>query len=232
MEYRVEKKYLVTEADLAAIAGRLKQVMLQDIHQHGSFYNIRSIYFDDLQNHCAFENEAGLDQREKYRIRIYDGSASLIHLEIKEKIHGFTKKRACSLSQDECSQILDGNLSLSLDERKPLNQLLLHMQCINLRPNVLISYDRTAFTYPAGNVRITFDRNIAVTNRLDTFFASHPLSLVPVLPKGIHVLEVKYDECLPDFIAQLLELGSLQQIAFSKYYLGCLAVRNDFPVNP
>ena len=55
MEYRVEKKYLVTEADLAAIAGRLKQVMLQDIHQHGSFYNIRSIYFDDLQNHCAFE---------------------------------------------------------------------------------------------------------------------------------------------------------------------------------
>ena len=228
MEYRVEKKYLVTEADLAAIAGRLKQVMLQDIHQHGSFYNIRSIYFDDLQNHCAFENEAGLDQREKYRIRIYDGSASLIHLEIKEKIHGFTKKRACSLSQDECSQILDGNLSLSLDERKPLNQLLLHMQCINLRPNVLISYDRTAFTYPAGNVRITFDRNISASRCCEDFLSQNVRQKTAVLPKGIHVLEIKYDEFLPDIIAQLVEDGSLSQTAFSKYYLGRLAVNGEF----
>ena len=39
------------------------------------------------------------------------------------------------------------------------------------------------------------------------------------MPTGKHILEVKYDELLPDFLYQLMSLGSLQQTAFSKYYL-------------
>ena len=35
------------------------------------------------------------------------------------------------------------------------------------------------------------------------------------------VEEIGYcNELLPDFIAQALELGSLEQITFSKYYMG------------
>ena len=44
------------------------------------------------------------------------------------------------------------------------------------------------------------------------------------------VLEVKYDEFLPDTIAQQLEIGKLRKTAFSKYYLGRLAVRGEFPI--
>ena len=36
IDYRVENKYLVTDADLMLLAGRLKNVMPQDIHHHGS----------------------------------------------------------------------------------------------------------------------------------------------------------------------------------------------------
>ena len=58
-----------------------------------------------------------------------------------------------------------------------------------------------------------------------------PLTPVPpVLPAGLHVLEVKYDEFLPDVIAQQLEIGKLRKTAFSKYYLGRLAVQGEFPV--
>ena len=37
------------------------------------------------------------------------------------------------------------------------------------------------------------------------------------------VLEVKYDEFLPQFIGQLLEIGDLKKTSFSKYQLCRLA---------
>ena len=48
MEFRVENKYLVTDADLAVIKARLKTVMKQDVHQDGDCYTIRSLYFHDI----------------------------------------------------------------------------------------------------------------------------------------------------------------------------------------
>ena len=78
----------MTDADLVLLAGRLKNVMLQDIHQEGDCYEIRSLYFDDAWDRCMDENEAGVDKREKYRIRIYNPRKEEFHLEIKEKNNG------------------------------------------------------------------------------------------------------------------------------------------------
>ena len=229
MDYRVENKYLVTDADLALLAGRLKSVMAQDANQNGDCYEIRSLYFDDAWERCMDENEAGVDQREKYRIRIYDGSAGVIHLEIKEKCRGLTRKTSCDLSEEECRQLMEGDMSLSLDERAPLNRLRLLMRCARMEPKVIIAYERTAYVHPSGNVRITLDRNIMASRRREEFLEDRVSGMVPVLPTGIHVLEVKYDEFLPDVIAQLLETGKLRQTAFSKYYLGRLALEGCFP---
>ena len=68
-------------------------------------------------------------------------------------------------------------------------------------------------------MRITFDRNITAGRDFGAFYAEHPAAR-PILPTGQHILEVKYDEFLPAPIAQVLELGNLQQTTFSKYYLG------------
>lgn len=205
--------------------------MRPDVHQKGSCYEIRSLYFDDILDRCMDENEAGIDQRDKYRIRIYDPDAQVIHLEIKEKNCGLTKKRACDLSRHECERIIAGTLPMAADHRSVLNQLQLQMRCVLMRPKVIIAYERTAFVHPVGNVRITFDRNIAASAVCHQFFDPRIDSLVPVLPAGLHVLEVKYDELLPDFIAQQLEIHTLRQTAFSKYYLGRLAVRGDYPID-
>lgn len=230
MQWRVENKYLVTEADLALIAGRLEPVMRYDEHQQGDGYAIRSLYFDDEWDRGMDENEAGLDRRRKYRIRTYGSALSLLRLEIKEKTAGKTRKQSCGLTVGETGQLMDGTLPLAPDGRAPLNLLRLKMRCDRMRPKAVIAYERTAFVYPVGNVRVTFDRNIAASQNCGQFM-EHTLSdMVPVLPAGIHILEVKYDELLPDFIAQRLELGTLQQTSFSKYYLGRLAVRGEFPV--
>ena len=228
MEYRVEKKYLVTDADLMLLEQRLKTVMNKDIHQMGDRYEIRSLYFDDVWETGMNENEAGVDHRTKYRIRTYGVESEVIHMEIKEKLRGMTKKTACDLSKEECIQIMKGDICMRFDERKPLNQLYVQMRCNNLIPKTIILYERSAYVHPVGNVRITFDRNIMASSCCNDFFDEEISNLVSILPKGIHVLEVKYDELMPDYIAEQLEIGILHQTAFSKYYLGRLAIRGEF----
>lgn len=207
----------MTDADLVLLAGRLKTVMAQDIHQEGDCYEIRSLYFDDAWDRCMDENEAGVDRREKYRIRIYDPREDVIHLEIKEKNRGLTKKRACDLSRQECLAIMEGSLPLKPDGRAPLNSLLLQMRCARMEPKVIIAYERTAFVHPSGNVRITFDRNILASKCTEDFLEDRVSGMTPVLPAGIHVLEVKYDEFLPEYILQAVDLNTLQRTSFSKY---------------
>lgn len=228
MEFRVENKYLVTDRDLALIAGRLRAVMHYDEHQHDGCYEIRSLYFDDEYDRCMDENEAGIDRRRKYRVRTYGADPSVIHLEIKEKQSGKTKKQSCDLLRGEAEGLMDGSLPLAFDERAPLNLLQMKMRCERMRPKAIIAYERTAFVYPAGNVRITFDRNIAASRRCEDFLQPTMSGLVPVLPGGVHILEVKYDELLPPFLAACLETGCLTQTAFSKYYLGRLAMEGEF----
>lgn len=227
--FRVENKYLVSDLDLAVLSQRLQAVMPSDSHQTGSCYHIRSVYFDDLWDSCMDENDAGIDIRKKYRIRTYGSPASPIKLEIKEKRSGLTKKTACTISQEELDAILSGR-DLPFDDRAPLNQLLTQMRLRRMQPKAIISYERTAFVHPSGNVRITFDRNIMASTALETFQNERIDGCIPVLPAGMHVLEVKYDEFLPDFIARQIELGKLRQTAFSKYYLGRLAVNGEFPI--
>ena len=231
MEFRVENKYFVTDADLAVIAPRLAAVMKQDIHQQGDCYTIRSLYFDDINDNCLKENDSGVDQRKKYRIRIYDPKSDFIRLEIKEKQRGVTKKYSCKITREECDMIMNGTIPLVFDDRKPLNELKLQMRCAKMMPKTIIEYERTAFVHPVGNVRITFDRNISASRYFDSFFDDKTQSLIPVLPSGMHILEVKYDEFLPDFIAKQLEIGTLRQTAFSKYYLGRLAVNGQLTVD-
>ena len=227
MEYRVENKYLVSDLDIAVITRRLETVMHRDIHQTGQCYEIRSVYFDDIYDSAMDENDAGIDCRKKYRVRIYDPENSPIKLEIKEKVCGLTKKTACAITRQEWEAFLQNEDGLSFDFRAPMNEVILKSKRDCLRPKVIIAYERSAFVHPSGNVRITFDRNIMASKELDSFFAPRVEGLVPVLPKGMHILEVKYDEILPDMIAKQLEVGKLRKTAFSKYYLGRQAIGGE-----
>lgn len=224
MEYRIEDKYLVSELEIAAISQRLKAVMLPDIHQQGDCYEIRSIYFDDIYDSGFMDNENGVNYRKKYRIRSYGPAPSPVNLEIKEKMNTLTKKTTCTLDRDEYSQLLYDACRVPFGRKVPLNELLLHARTRNLKPRALIVYERTAFVHPVGNVRITFDKNIMATSVFETFLEGRVEGLIPVLPTGVHILEVKYDELLPDFIAKQLEIKTLQQTAFSKFYYGRCAL--------
>lgn len=231
MEYRVENKYLVSDTELEIIACRLQNLMQKDIHQTGSCYEIRSVYFDDINDSFLEENLAGVDCRHKYRVRIYNTSGSPIKLEIKQKKHGLTKKTSCNISKEEWDSIYHNHNDIDFGDREPLNRFLLRQKVSRMFPRVVIVYERSAYIYKTGNVRITFDRNITASKTTETFFEEKVDGLIPILPSGMHVLEVKYDELLPDIIAQQLEIGKLKKIAFSKYFLGRMAVNGEWFFN-
>jgi hypothetical protein len=219
-KYRHELKYVVSAAQIPLLRSRISGIMQQDSHAgETGKYNIRSLYFDDNYDSCYYENENGTDPREKFRIRIYNHSSGRITLECKRKERGKTLKTSCPLTLEQVDQLMNGQWVADLESQPPLlKKLLLLMRMQGMHPVVVVEYDRIPYIYRNGNVRVTFDTNIEASSQTMRFFDEN-MAKRPIMPAGMHLMEVKYDEYLPDFIYQSLNLSQLQQTAYSKYYL-------------
>lgn len=219
-KYRHELKYICTAAQLALLQGRIHRLLPLDSHAGESgIYTIRSLYFDDYYDRCYYENENGTDPREKFRIRIYNGSKDRISLELKKKERGKTLKLSCPLTEEQCRTLMKGELLPDSKDYDPvLQKLLLFMRTTLMKPKIIVEYDRVPYVYKLGNVRITLDKNISSSNQIEKFLDKE-ICKRPIMPAGWHVLEVKFDEFLPDYIKSTLQLDSLRQTAFSKFYL-------------
>ena len=219
MEYRVEQKYLVSEGQLLYLQKQLESCMEYDVHHpDGEPYTIRSVYFDDMFDSYLKENEDGTDNREKFRIRIYEGDFSTIHLECKSKLHGFTKKKKENLTLEECMCYINKEpLVLHTEDGFLKKKVYTLNKLRRFQPVQIVEYERVAFVEKLGNVRVTLDKNICGTNQVERF-CEKDIYGVPALPAGMHILEVKYDELLPDYITNALRTVSLRRTSFSKYY--------------
>lgn len=218
-KFRNELKYLCSEGELLLLQNRIQQLCQPDPHTGpDGIYHIRSIYFDDFQNRYFYENENGTDPREKFRIRIYNASDDRITLECKKKERMMTHKDSCPLTMEQYRLIMSGQLCAADVDNALLKKFHLLQKQRSLQPKVIVAYERTPFVYTFGNVRITFDRNIGSSTDFHRFF-DESLPQRPILPLGKQILEVKYDELLPNFLYEAMNLGSLQRTTFSKYYL-------------
>lgn len=224
-KYRHELKYICSDLELKIVEQKLKAVMRMDAHADANGeYLIRSVYFDDYHRSRFFENEDGVDPREKFRIRAYNCSDARISLEKKIKSHGMTGKQSCLIDRETCMRMLSGESIRDCLGRDPLlDEWIVQRETMGLRPVMLGEYVRKPYVYRLGNVRITFDRYISASFRTRDLF-ERQVSRIAVLPTGYHVLEVKYDDFLPDVIYSLIDNGHMRQTTFSKFYLGCKAI--------
>ncbi len=81
MNFRHEWKIEISAADLFALRSRLSVLMEPDGHAVNGRYLIRSLYFDTPTDKALREKIDGVDRREKFRIRYYNGDTGYISLE-------------------------------------------------------------------------------------------------------------------------------------------------------
>ncbi len=94
LKYRNELKFFVNAHQHQVLRQRLKNLVNHDQHAGPSGeYHIRSLYFDDINNKALHEKLAGVRDRVKYRIRIYNVQDSTIHFEKKIKFRDYIAKQ-------------------------------------------------------------------------------------------------------------------------------------------
>lgn len=215
-KFRHEIKHYINYFDYLELVSRLKYLTKYDENASpdGS-YKVRSLYFDNLYDKALREKVDGVQDREKFRIRYYNDDTSFIRLEKKSKRSGLCLKQSTVISKEQCQMLLNGNLKFLKESSNPLFlELYVKMHTQLLRPKSIVDYTRCAFEYPAGNVRLTIDKDILTSSNVAQF-------LNPQLPcrkvSKIIIFEVKYDDFLPRVIADAIQVNSRQATAFSKY---------------
>ena len=217
MKFRHEYKFYVNQSEYIVLRQRLRSVMESDSHtDENGEYKIRSLYFDNLYDKALLEKLNGVNNREKFRIRYYNDDFSKISLEKKSKINGLCNKVSAPLTKEECERILDGDLDWMLESPYDLvKELYVKMKTQLLKPKVLVDYMREPFVYEYGNVRITLDRDIRTGLYVTDLFDLDAPTIIAGEP--VIILEVKYDEYLPGFIRDIVDLKNKQATAYSKY---------------
>ena len=216
MQYRHEWKHQLAYIDLLCIRERLRAVAEPDPHAADGKYHIRSLYFDNLNDKALWEKLDGVNMREKFRIRYYNGDTSVIHLEKKSKLNGLGTKFSAELSREEAQKIVDGELGWMMDSGRPLVQeFYSKMIYQGIRPKTIVDYTREPYIYRPGNVRITFDYDIRTGLGCTDFLNPD----CPTIPAGdpVILLEVKWDNYLPSIIKDCVQTPGRRAEAFSKY---------------
>lgn len=219
MELRHEVKHVLTVADMLEIRPRLAAVMSRDPHARNGRYRIRSLYFDNLYDKALNEKIDGVSRRAKFRVRYYNFDTSYICLEKKIKTAGLGNKQQALLSLDETAALAAGDTDWMMGDGRPLVQeLYTRMTTEGLMPRTIVDYTREPFIYAPGNVRVTLDYNIR-TGLSSTDFLDPGCVTIPV-PENPIILEVKWDEYLPEIISDIVQLPGRRAEAYSKY-LAC-----------
>jgi len=215
-QYRHEWKHEISLADRMVLRARLAAVCRADGHAVNGTYLVRSLYFDNPADKVLREKIDGVNRREKFRIRCYNGDLSLIHLEKKSKRGGLGTKETAELSAAEAQAVVDGELDWMMDSGRPLVQEMYHkMRTQGLRPRTIVDYTREPFVYGPGNVRVTLDYDIRTGLGCTDFLNSSCVTIPTGGPAA--VLEVKWDAFLPDIIRDAVQLEGRRASAFSKY---------------
>lgn len=216
---RIELKHEITKMDCYLLRNKLKHYMKTDPHaKNDGKYLIRSVYFDNFDNKVLTQKKEGFYERDKFRVRLYDYNTDYINLEKKSKRNHLTYKEKCRITTGEYERIRCGDIAwMENDSRILLQDLFVQMNLFQLKPITVVDYEREVFIYEFGNVRVTFDSSIKTSFRNNDVLNPH-LAMVETNP-DIVILEVKYDEFLPDVIKRLLQVGDRRKGMYSKYQI-------------
>ena len=218
-KYRNEIKFIISKTMAEVLKQRLSLIMSVDTNSYNSdnSYLIRSLYFDNENSDAYYEKMDGVEYRKKYRIRIYNFDDKFIRLECKYKHNNMTSKDQILIDKELCIKIIDGKIDeIDLTKDNLLRQFALDYRLNRLEPSIIVDYNRVAFTYHVSDVRITFDSQIKSGMYNYNLFDKNATAY-RVIDDNQMVLEVKFNEILPESIALILQTVPTFRQAFSKF---------------
>ena len=216
MQLRHELKHEISMSDLIAIRQRMRAIAKSDPHAIDGKYFIRSLYFDTPEDRALIEKQSGISQRQKFRIRYYNYDTSVINLEKKLKSGGLGCKISAGLDVNMAEKIVNGDTSWMMDsDNELIRELYSLMVSDRLGPKTIVDYTREPFIYGPGNVRVTLDYNIRTGLHLTDFLNTECVTVSASF--GTCIMEVKWDDYLPDIIRDAVRLPHSRTGSFSKY---------------
>ena len=216
--WRHEYKHWITPQEDWVLTRRLERLFEADRHAGpGGVYRVNSLYFDTPADTALRQKLDGVDRREKFRLRYYGQDTGFLRLEKKSKKNGLCQKLSARLSEEEVRLLLAGQIDFLLHSGQPLLVELYSKMRAGLRPRTVVCYDRQAFVYRPGNVRITLDRDLRTCGDSTGFLSPGSFPLKPL--DALTVLEVKYNAFLPDLVRLAVQTPDRRAGACSKYAL-------------
>lgn len=227
-KYRHEIKFIISKQMSLILKQRL--VLAMDVDKNSvnldNTYFIRSLYFDDINSTAYYEKIDGVLYRKKYRIRIYNNDSSFIRLERKWKHNNMTSKDQLKISKENCINLLTNqfdNIDKELLNNSLMKEFITDIKVFGLKPSVIVDYKRLAYTYHISEVRITFDERIKSGLYNYNLFNMNRITY-DVIDNNEVVLEVKFNEVLPEHISIILQTIPMYRQAVSKFAL-CRSIK-------
>ncbi len=227
MILRYEFKYRLTEEKAQRVMAAVDPHMTLDKHTPpgAENYLIRSLYFDTPTLECYDSKLAGVWGRIKVRLRRYgtdNNPGDVVFLELKHKRGGLGYKSRLVLPAEAPTE-LDGEGLLRWlrfnwrpDDSASHRNIWRTLCYPGLRPTVLVSYRRRAYTEPGPRrLRITFDSQISGRNTDVLHPHRNGFGLRPAV--GGFVMEIKFTQCMPNWMQHIIHGMDLQPQAVSKY---------------
>lgn len=221
---RKEIKFKISLKDTDYLIETLRPFFSYDKNCIDGFYQVSSLYFDTYDKDSFYDKINGNEVRRKYRLRYYNADPNTFFLETKTKFGKLSKKDRNIFTSD--SEILSSTLkseeSMNLYFSKLINNtnnlFLNDYFRYQLKPILWTFYKRMALVCEYNpDIRITFDYNLQArlfsnhySQQIDTFISS-PVSI------GFVILEVKYDQYLPNWLEKITAYLMNKQESFSKY---------------
>ena len=210
---RKEVKYLLTEAQLAALRPALEAHMEPDAFAHSSIYNL---YYDTPDYRLIRRSQEKPAYKEKLRLRSYGvpDEETQVFPEIKKKARGIVYKRRVSMPYGDALRYLSRRQSGGDGQIfRELNWLLTAYG--GLAPRIFLSYERDSWRgREDAALRLTLDREILWrTEALDLRCGAWG---EPLLEPGQVLMEVKIANAAPLWLAEALSENGIFPISFSK----------------
>lgn len=218
---RKELKYYINHIDYINLSAKLSNVFTKDKNSlSDGYYHVRSLYFDNKSNNSYYEKLSGIENRNKYRVRVYNLNTDPIKLEIKSKLNHVILKESVLIKEEDIGKLISGSYDFLLDfNNTTAARVFSRFTKDYYHPVILIDYKRDAYSLDIENIRITFDFEIKKDEVNLANLTDRNISMLPAINSSKVIMEIKYNNILPVWVKKMLQTDRFERCAISKYTL-------------